>query len=78
MVITLFFFATQECDSQRESCCNIEPDQPQQQQQQQQDDQSASEACSDANSACVMARFCFNGFIDQSAEHNAVRSLVSV
>lgn len=66
-------FSTQECDSRLESCCNIQPDQPEQQQ----DDQSG-EVCSDANSACVMARFCYNGFIDQSAEHNAVRSPVSV
>lgn len=37
-----------------------------------------SSPCADSNSACVAAKFCFNGFVDQSAEHKAVRSSVSV
>lgn len=34
--------------------------------------------CSDANSACVAPKFCFNGFVDQSAEYKATRSSVSL
>lgn len=37
-----------------------------------------SSQCADSNSACVAARSCYNGFIDQSAENKAVRSSVSV
>lgn len=37
-----------------------------------------SSTCTDANSACVAsAKFCYNGYIDQSAEQKAVRSTVS-
>lgn len=34
--------------------------------------------CVDSNSACVASKFCYNGFVDQSAEHKAQRSSVSV
>jgi hypothetical protein len=37
----------------------------------------ASASCSDGNSGCVAPKFCYNGFIDRSAEHKAVRSAVS-
>lgn len=58
----LFPAALQNCDSQLEVCCNIQPneqryDQPQ--------------PCIDANSACVSSKHCFNGYIDQSAEQKA-------
>lgn len=39
--------------------------------------QQTSSSCSDSSSACVAPKFCFNGFIDQSVEHKAVRSSVS-
>lgn len=39
--------------------------------------QQTSSPCSDSNSACVAPKFCFNGFVDQSVEHKAVRSSVS-
>jgi hypothetical protein len=34
-----------------------------------------SSSCADSNSGCVAPKFCFNGFIDQSAEYKAVRSV---
>jgi hypothetical protein len=37
-----------------------------------------SSSCSDSNSACVAPKFCFNGFIDQSAAQKATRSAVSL
>lgn len=37
-----------------------------------------SSLCEDAGAACVAPKFCFNGFIDQSVEHKASRSSVSV
>jgi hypothetical protein len=37
-----------------------------------------SSACADSNSACVAPKFCFNGFIDQSATQKATRSAVSL
>lgn len=37
-----------------------------------------SSTCADSNSACVAPKFCFNGFIDQSAEYKAARSSVSL
>lgn len=67
-----FFFSKispQNCDSQLETCCNIQPSS------QSRIDQSYE--CPDATSACVASKFCFNGFIDQSVEHKAVRSAVS-
>lgn len=59
---------TQNCDSELEACCNIQPverhyDQP--------------TPCSEPNSACVSAKHCFNGYIDQSAEEKAIQSPVS-
>lgn len=37
-----------------------------------------SSSCADSNFACVAPKFCFNGFIDQSVEHKAARSSVSL
>lgn len=37
-----------------------------------------SSSCADSNSACVAPKFCFNGFIDQSAAQKATRSAVSL
>lgn len=58
----------QNCDSESEACCNIQPverhyDQP--------------TPCSEPNSACVSPKHCFNGYIDQSAEEKAIQSPVS-
>lgn len=39
--------------------------------------QQQSSSCADSTSACVAPKFCFNGYIDQSVEHKAVRSSVS-
>jgi hypothetical protein len=50
---------------------------PQQQQQQNSFASQLSASCSDGNSGCVAPKFCYNGFIDRSAEHKAVRSAVS-
>ena len=65
----IFKISPQNCDSQLETCCNIQPSSPSR------IDQSTE--CPDATSACVASKFCFNGFIDQSVEHKAVRSAVS-
>lgn len=35
-------------------------------------------SCADSNSACVAPKFCFNGYIDQSAAQKATRSSVSL
>lgn len=37
-----------------------------------------SSSCADSSSACVAPKFCFNGFVDQSAAHKAQISAVSL
>ncbi|CRK90423.1 CLUMA_CG004152, isoform A [Clunio marinus] len=56
------------CDSQLETCCNILPVVKTQSQVAQ------ISSCTEENTACVPSKFCFNGYIDQSVEHRAVRS----